>query len=279
MNAPVLSFNGSDLGTLSWDTLVISWYPALPKTCGQKPTTLLATIRSSTGTASVYLKPNFGGDPDQIIVDEMKPLFGLPQMGTHRLSLDKVVTKNTKGTDWFDDQGNVLCAPIARKASYFMFHARTDSNGAFVREEMLRTLPAKDWRSQLGDEFIGGLQQVYLFRHVIRASDTSPTNVLIAQRDGHYYPLSVDEMAIKQQGDTCREITKGDRLAIFPNGTDQRSILSQMIINGTPPNSDPQQLPHRILHVLQRLGCDVSHRWVLDLIISNVNAILNGQTI
>ena len=290
MNIVRCSFDGSDLGTLNWDGFVLQWWPALPKTCGQKPSTILAMVQSPTGPSLVYLKPNFSGAPDQVIVDELKPLFGLRKMGTHRLTLDKVVTKHSKGIDWYTEtspgQWQLGCGPIVRKASYLMFQTRitpsidgTIGLGNIVREPMLRTIPAKEWRQRLGDRFIMDLQQVYLFRTVVRASDTCPSNVLIVTTPTEpnvYLPLSVDEMAIKRVGETCREITRGDKEAIFPVGTNQRAILTQMIVNGTPQGEDPQQLPQRMWDVVVRLGVSGEYRWVLDQTIQNVNTIING---
>lgn len=278
-------FDGGDLGTFNWDTLVLQWYPALPKTCGQKPSTLLAMVQSPGGPLLVYLKPNFSGAPDQVIVDELKPLFGLPKMGSHRLTLDKVVTKHDKDTDWYSEStGETLCSPIARRASYLMFQARVNDTSSgevsiakIVREPMLRTLPAKEWRRRLGDGFIRGLQRVYLFRSMVRASDTCPSNVLITwdtNQPTAFLPLSVDEMVIKRVGETCREITRGDKEVIFPVGISQRGILAQMIADGTPQGEDPQNLPQRIWEVLVRLGVEKEYRWVLGQTIQNINTMI-----
>lgn len=271
-------WDGSDLGERSWDSFVLRWYPALPKTCGSKPTTVLAWVQGPTAPVPVYLKPNFSGTLDQVIVDELKPLFGVEKMGTHLVTIDKVVTKRSKGADWYTETGQLQCDPIPRKAVYFLFRAVVDSNGVFTRGTMLREYKNIQWLT-FGEKFLDDIRRIYLFRLCLRVSDTCPSNVLVMTGAGVYRGFSVDEMAIKGKEETCRDVPKGDRTILFPPTLNQSDLLSRMIVEGCPTGEDPNHLPSRVNDVLLRVAPGKDYRWALDQLIEKVNKILVGGSV
>lgn len=222
---------------------------------------------------AVYLKPNFGGDPDQLIVDELKPLFGLRKMGTHTLVLDKVVTKLDKHRDWYDPTTGVINAePKPRRERYFMFQARINSEtGEILDEPMLRTVPYQNWGSTLGEQGLEDLRRIYLFREVVYASDTCTSNVLLTGAG----PMSVDEMVIKRVGETNRMITREAEKILFGKPLHSRkNTLVAMIHAGTPKQEDPQQLTQRMITVVRRLVPDGSYDWVVIQAINHANQLL-----
>lgn len=258
-----LTFDGSNLGPRRWDDFVVSWFPATEGTAGTKPVTLYCRVREGTQIYPVVLKPNFEGKPDQRIVDEFKPFLGIRKMGSHALSLDKVVKVNP-GAVGFRTGTTLTSSPQPRKADYLLFAARTDGTGGeLLLESMLRDYPFSQWTP-----WYPQLQAILLFRELLRASDTNARNIIIA--GDTQQPLSIDEVRIKRPEETWRHI--GGDLAKVMAGVDRKALLASMIRTGGGP--DPEQLSAKLAGVVQRIAPD--YTWALVNFMLAVNRILLG---
>ena len=72
----------------------------------------------------IILKRNSAGSTDQLIVDELKPIFGLHKMGTHAIRLRGVPRKINNNHPWIvsGSDGDVANIYIELKWSeYFIF--------------------------------------------------------------------------------------------------------------------------------------------------------------
>ncbi len=266
-----LLWDGSHMGKFQWDTFVVSWVTALKRTATSKPSSHYASVRIGDRIIPVILKPNFQGYPDQAIIDELKPFFGVKKMYTHRLTLDKVTVKIDKKGDWYDDQGRINATPQPRESEYFMFLARTDDDGNIQREPQLSKYPpgiTGKKQKEAWIPFVPELARIFLFREVIRASDSSQVNILVIQ-DG---VLSIDEVRFKKLTETNRTLSRENYALVYgPNAVQKRKeiLFEWLNLNG---GKDWNQLMVEIHRVVDSI--DPNYRWILEMISITMNAII-----
>lgn len=208
-NMNSLSFDGSHLGAHEF-TDVVHWaYPYIPGTSGHKivPFKALLKIRQPDGSIQRYpviLKRNSSGRSDQAVVDELKPLFGLHKMGTHRIRLHGVHRKIHKDLPWLVQDGwgrELLNAELVQQWSeYYVLRAsygrRQDSSGTktsfhyFIPLNEAMYYPfLKEDITEEHKRIYQEIQKIYVFRDLFRVSSSNGRDVLI-----RFHPSSRDQL-------------------------------------------------------------------------------------
>lgn len=271
----ILSWNGSNLGSYQFETFVQSWQPSTTTTATTKPVTLRSIVKFNDDTNNkilyipVYLKPNFSNRLDQVIIDEFKPLFDLNKMGSHILSLNKVVSKIDKNLPWLyhDDQNHTIIngEPQDRNSSYFMFRARVNSNNNIEIDPMIRDVPENQWD-------MNELRKIIIFREITNVTDTNLLNI-ISTSEGL---LSIDEARIKRPGSNPRKLSRRLEQLLFGN-VSRKNVLNSMINDSNINNNNTNQnklseLYNDMNNIVDRI--DPSFNWVPTMVINNINQIL-----
>lgn len=253
-----LPFNGTFLGRRDFGVAVTYAYPCRQKTCGRKPVTLYAILElPGYEPEYVILKRNASGKLDQIVCDELKPLFGLRKMGTHWIQLYGTLKKIDPERPW--EAGNTEILP--ERSDYLVFRATTDVQDGvrcFLQLPTLKEAPdAADYKS---------VQKVLLFRELLHISDTNLLNILVLP-DGT--ALSIDEMTIKPKGEMGRKLSKAVEAKYFPHASSRRQVLQDML--GA--NPDLEQLKRDMLDIIRHV--DWGMAWVVDRVLRHCKSILS----
>jgi len=235
----ILSFNGAHLGKYEFSS-VISWcYPCNAETSGRKTVLLYAMLSLGGHTYPIILKRNCSGNNDQIVIDELKPLFGLTKMGTHQIRLHGIPRKYYPNMPWILNNGQPNCYVHPQWSEYFIFRANTTNlNGRINFVPMLKVdstlwLPTDANRISHGHkQFFYEIQKILLFRSLFKITDTNLSNILIkptSSRRQPLIPMSIDEMTIKLTGGTYRGPPQNLEQYFFPRTTTHTEILVRML--------------------------------------------------
>lgn len=234
----ILPFNGSHLGKYEFSSIITWCYPCNPMTRGRRTVVLYAILRLDNYDHHVVLKRNCTGNDDQIIVDELKHLFGLTKMGTHQIRLHGIPKKYNTDFPWILDNGQLNYYIHPQWSDYFVFKANTAVINNSISFISMTTLKDTVWLPGTGSEinhnhraFYYELQKIFAFRDLFKIDDTSLTNVLIKidliQKRG--IPLSIDEMNMKFLGDTYRKLPHEIEHFFFSKTTTKTEILVKML--------------------------------------------------
>lgn len=203
-----LAFDGSHLGAHEfWD--VIHWaFPYVGGTSGHKvvPFKAMIKLRQSDGKIQHYpiiLKRNTSGRSDQAVVDELKPLFGLQKMGTHRIRLHGIYRKVNKDLPWLllgpkgEEIGNAEFVQqwseyYILRASYGKRPGPTGSKTSFhyfipLNEAMYYPFLKEDITED-HKRIYQEIQKIYVFRDLLRVSSSNGRDVLV-----RFHPSSRDQ--------------------------------------------------------------------------------------
>lgn len=237
----VLSFNGSRLGKHEFNS-VIKWiYPCNPTTKGRKTVVCYALLNLNGHDHPIILKRNCSGNNDQIVADELKPLFGLTKMGTHQIRLHGIPRKYYENSPWVLDTGQLNFYIYPQWSDYFIFRATTTTgeNNAcsFISMPILKDTP---WLPTTGNQitskhklFYYEIQKIFVFRDLLKINDTNLSNILVrsdsTSRHGRPVPLSIDEMNIKLLTDGYRKPHNDIEQFFFPRTTTRTEVLVRML--------------------------------------------------
>lgn len=190
-----LCFDGTHLGSYNFNEVISSWWmPVAMETSGRKTATLYTYLKLLQPDNTVYrypiiLKRNTQKRIDQVLVDELKPLFGLHKMGTHRIRLHGVIRKMDSNYAWLVPTPN----GVYRNAylhetwsEYLIFKATYSQDQENVNFIPLPTLSKVAYYPFLSQNVKEGqrklfqeLQKIFVFRDLLRVGSSDANDVLL----------------------------------------------------------------------------------------------------
>lgn len=182
-----LSWNGSDLGYHSDTVISCEW------TINQKK---YSTIKVSEGWHSVLPGGNIHcimskkGDMFQVIVEDIKELFGLSKIGMHIIKIGFV--------------------------EYIIYYVPIDMNGTVIWEAPLRSISIKhSLRSDMNFKY--KVQEIIAFSEVLALSNTGESQIIIRPSiNGTCIPIATNNRS------TVINKTKGHNLSILSDTIHKR---------------------------------------------------------
>jgi hypothetical protein len=199
-----LNFDGSHLGSHQFAGAISSWwYPCQVETTGRKTVAIYTYLKAlnSNGTIERYpiiLKRNTQKRTDQVVVDEMKSLFGLSKMGTHQIRLNGVVKKINEQYPWLvQTQTGIYCNAQIEPlwSEYLMFRATSIRKEDLVDFIPLPTLQEAVYYPFLVEQVCEGqqilyreLQKIFVFRDLFRVASSDASDILL-----QYDPMASSE--------------------------------------------------------------------------------------
>jgi len=181
-----LPFDGSMLGEFAFSNIIQWCCPIQQDTLRSKPPVLMALMVWGNSKKPIFLKRNIHKSVDQCMIDEIKPLFGLQKLGTHRITLNVVPEKAREGP-WIDNELKVNMTFKNKKTDYIIFRADTISreNGSLefllyesiLEYQWIETNPGKN--VGLNQYIFFEIQKIIFFRELFRIDNIEPEHILI----------------------------------------------------------------------------------------------------
>ncbi len=280
-----LLFDGGDLGSFSFLD-VVKWYWPVQVNSVRIP--VLMTLLDYHGHVyPVYLKRNAHGSHDQLLVDELKPLFGLNKIGTHSIRLHGIPKKIVDEEHWVLRNGQLNSYIALQWSDYLVFRAETEpkrvidptarspEKPVFICYENLtnmRWIPEPDNVTDESRKFFYELQKIFLFREIFRVSQTELNDVLIRYnpyRSKDYSPLSVDEIHIRDIDQNFKWLNVTTERFFFPKSTSKGDVLVKMFgITQENYREVIRQLKDSLVHVISRVK--PSYIWLADYVLQKM---------
>lgn len=194
-----LPFDGSHLGSYEFRDVIHWTFPYVAGTTGHKsvPFKAIMKLKHHDGKVQHYpviLKRNTTGRSDQAVVDELKPLFGLQKMGTHRIRLHGIYQKVQKDLPWLligaDGKEIANAQFVEQWSEYYVFRASTGKRqGSSGRKTSFHYfIPLNEamyypfLKEDVNEEhkrIYQEIQKIYVFRDLFRISSSNKRDVLI----------------------------------------------------------------------------------------------------
>lgn len=207
-----LNFDGTHLGAYEFTEALSSWWiPCMAETSGRKSVVIYTYLKFLQPDGNIVrypivLKRNTQTRVDQVLLDEIKPIFGLQKMGTHRIRLHGVVRKINESYPWIvpTEQGLQMNAYIHETWSeYLIFKATYIENNTATDFVPLPSLSRVAYYPFLTQNIQEGqkrlyqeLQKIFVFRDLFRVNSTKTNDVLLK-----FHPMA--SMQFKQRFQTA----------------------------------------------------------------------------
>jgi hypothetical protein len=238
----VLTYDGSILGEYDFMSIVSWCYPCTKVTSGSKPVTLFAVINlpGLIEPQYVILKRNCAGNTDQLVVDELKSVFGLYKMGSHAIRLRGIPRKYDNDYPWIIDSSNGEIVNVfiyPQWSEYLIFRATTtkDDNNKVTFIPLLK-LEDTQWVPTTSSDIKEGhrkffyeTQKILIYRELLRIGNTNLSDILVKNIGKQIVPLSIDEMVIKGPTDNHRKLSQTLEKFFFPKTTSKTEVIIKML--------------------------------------------------
>jgi hypothetical protein len=264
-----LTYDGSFLGRLDWHQTVTWWEP---QPFDSKPTVMYAMFMFNGHEYPVILKKNSAQKRDQLIIDEIKPLFGLKKMGTHSVKLSGIPHVLPRGRLHVEDKWSY----------YFVFRATTflDRNNQIMFQQ-LTPLSKFNWFPEPGEEpdqnhrdFYDEVQRIFIFRDIVRVVRTTLDDILVRTDPLTLY--SISETSVRPPNEACTPLSlaRGQLQAklvesYFPEPRNRAETIIRML--GLTSSNYPERLDrlrYAISEIIFRI--DNNKIWLVDQIINRL---------
>ena len=274
-----LSFDGTPLGEFEFSA-VVSWvYPCTKITSGSKSVALFAIMNfpKIEGPQYVILKRNCAGQTDQLVIDELKPIFGLKKMGTHTIKLRGIPRKYDKNFPWVvdmpDGQTNTNLYIYPQWSDYFLFHTTVNNDPTTEGKMLFLPLPSVKetvWlpsvQSEIRDghkKFFYEVQKILVFRELMRVADTNMNDILIK----NLLPLSIDEMVIKTSD--FKKLSEEIERFFFVKITSKTEVIIKMLgLNKEDYQDKIEILRNSMIKIITRI--DDTKMWLVDDVVNQI---------
>lgn len=281
----LLPWNGSHLGKHNFLDVVLWYYPISTFTHKGVTPVCVAYIKWNDVNYPVILKKNHRiSKTDQVIVDQLKPLFGLVKMGTHRIRLHGSIRKHRSDAPWVYPNGASNCEVIKFWEEYLIFPATMEiADGDRKAFKILKSMDQYEMpnsKAHVTDEHrrvYQELKKILMFRELMRVKNTTLDRILI--RDGTL--ISTDEMVILKPDDMLPKTTyENFKLSTelenlcFPLITSRGEVLSKMC-NLTKENymAELAQLQEAIKRTI--IEIDETKLWLADLVFDRMKNLIH----
>jgi hypothetical protein len=276
MERKLLTYDGSHLGEFEFLSVVPWCYPCTKGTSGLKTVTLFAVINlpGILEPQNVILKRNCAGHTDQLVIDELKPIFDLQKMGSHGIRLHGIPRKYDNNYPWIVDGPNGLIFNTyihLQWSEYFVFRATTkiEDTLRFIqlpRLDETQWLPTASCDIKPGHKkFFFEIQKILIFRELMRVGSTNLGDILIK----NLIPLSIDEMVMKNLSETPKKITQEIENFFFISPTSKTEIIIKML--GLTKETYQEQVEiirNTMTKIINRV--DQDKLWLIDYVINQL---------
>lgn len=266
---PYLMYDGSFLGRLNWHQAV-TWFEPQPHDSTCK--IMYAMFMYNGHEYPVILKRNTANKKDQLIIDEIKPLFGLKKMGTHLVKLYGIPHIRPHNRLFIEEKWSY----------YFVFRATTflTENGD-IRFQQLTPLSKFNWFPEPGEEvqqyhrdFYDEVQRIFIFRDVARVFGSSLDDIIVRTDPLTLYSISETVIRLPNEACTPLSVARGNlgaRLveSYFPEPKSRVETIIRML--GLTSSNYPERLDrlrYAICEIIFRI--DNAKIWLVDQIINRL---------
>jgi hypothetical protein len=272
----MLGPTGSFIG--DYESSIVKWiYPCNSETRRGKLPVFYAVLDLDLSYYPVILKKNSRGTKDQVLVDELKDLFGIRKMGTYYLKIKMAIIKHDPSQPWVvNNQPNI--AFEEKWTNYFIFEPQAGIDKDMITFMENIPLSRLDWLPKFGSKeqitenhrkFFFDVQKVILFRELFNISGTSLDNILIRTNNGCPYPLSVDETTVNPPWKKPKGMSEKQRKFFFP----KEGITNLVITRALGLSKDRyleqiENLRQDMYLIINRI--DKTKIWLVDSIIGKV---------
>ena len=222
----LLPFDGSYLGEHNFFDVVVWSAP-----CHYDTPILFALLGKQR--CPVVLKRNTSKRSDQVIIDELKPLFGLHKMGSHRIRLCGVPKKYYPDYPWSTTEFMNIYIHC-QWSDYFVFQASGKLIEGTVVITPVRTLGETIWAPSSMDQFeqihwdyYYEIQKIFVFRNLCRVTSKALKDVLV-KRDPVRF-VSVNETKARDPRTPYKGPMQELSNFLFPKPTSQAEIMIKML--------------------------------------------------
>jgi len=233
----VLSFDGSYIGKYNFLD-VVSWcHPSVPNLPKNKTMPLYALLKLGDSTYPVMLKRNCSKRTDQAVLDELKPIFGIEKIGTHRITLKGIPSRINPDGPWIYPNGVVNTHIKLAWSEYYVFRTPTTTNEFgqqdFVIYPILEDISwCPSTTSGITDkhkQFFYEIQKILIFRDIFNIPFSNLKNIVVkiksSKETDPIKPISINENSI---GNTSG-IPKQLLTFFFPTSNTKVKILIKML--------------------------------------------------
>ena len=272
----ILPFDGSFLGEFSFGQVILWSWPCQNDTSSNKSPTLYAIL--GPNKYPVVLKRNMSKRTDQAVIDEIKPLFGLQKMGSHRISLYGVPKKYNEEWPWLIPNGiNTYIYP--QWSDYFVFRATGKEVQGQVLIIPVLSLHETIWAppdikdfTQEHWNFYYEVQKGFVFRNLCRVSSKSLKDFLV-KRDP-VRVVSINETKARDPRSAYKQPSDQILKFFFPRLNLQTEVLIQMLgLTKEDYSSKLEMLKNGMSRIVTRV--DSEKLWLVDSIITQINDMLS----
>jgi len=189
-----LKFDGTHLGAYDFHAAISTWwYPCVAETSGKKTTPIFTYLKIAHPDGEderypIILKRNTQKRVDQVMIDELKPLFGLVKIGTHQIRLRGVVKKIDDRYPWVfqTENGPFRNAQLDGTWSEYLIFKAT----CIRHEDVVNFLPLPSLTDVAYYPFYQNniregqrnlyreLQKIFVFRDLFRVASSNSGDVL-----------------------------------------------------------------------------------------------------
>lgn len=269
----ILPFDGSFLGEYKYEDVVLWSWPCRDDTSPNKSPSIYAVL--GPNRYPVVLKRNVSKRTDQAVIDEIKPLFGLHKMGTHRIRLYGVPRRYNDECAWVGT--NIYIYP--QWSDYFLFRASGKEVQGQVMITPVLTLHETIWAPAAVKDFTpehwkfyNEIQKGFVFRNLCRVSSKSLKDFLV-KRDPIRL-VSINETKARDPRSPYKQPSEQIMKFFFPRVSIQTEILIQMLgLTKEEYSVKLEMLRNGMSKIVSRV--DPEKLWLVDSIINQINDMLS----
>lgn len=274
-----LQWSGSHLGSHSFNN-VIQWMTPAQKEYKIGSVAFQVIFVWQGQCYLAYLKRNNQSRCDTCILDEIKPLFGLRKMGTHRIRLDMYFSHPERKGSWFNPDGTVKIVWTKKHADYILIKSEikiVNSFQQFAQYYTLNTYPnlieVFQSRNEEYANFRLTLQKIQIYKLVCRIDDNTSTNILV-HADNHSI-LSIGESKIVDLTKAFTWLPDGAQQNYFPKIQSKECVVCKMFnLNRDNYSEELNKLQQSIYDIIIRI--DDQHIWLADHIYSMLDNLMSN---
>ena len=268
----LLAFDGSSLGEFNFGD-VISWsWPCREDTLPNKSPTLYALL--GPNKYPVILKRNVSKRTDQVVIDELKSLFGLQKMGTHRIRLYGIPRRYNSDYPWIGC--NIYIHP--QWSDYFVFRTTGKEIDGQIMITPILTLHETIWApTEVKDftqehwNFYYEIQKGFVFRNLCRVSSKSLKDFIV-KRDPVRL-ISINETKARDPRSQYKQPIDQITKYFFPRLSTETDVLVKMLgLTKEDYAHKLELLRNSMLKIVNRV--DPEKFWLVDSIIGQINDVL-----
>lgn len=271
-----LKYDGSHLGSHEFGDVIDLVHPC-PNIKKRSVPVFFANLYIYGRVFPVIIKLNKSQKLDQVVIDELKPVFGLDKIGTHRIRLKGV--PKTSNSDWELQCRNKTIELNSRWGEYLIFKAKVE-NGAFISSRPLNEIswiPSSRSDVTSTHRYIyHEVQKILVYKKIFLVKNVDMSDILV-RIIPELELLSADEMEMlypNEPGNNIKKthLPKDLENFFFKRAVTQFQVLIKML-NMTNKNymARIEVIHESMIKIIKRI--DENYVWLID---QTVNTLINS---